>query len=93
VGDVLCSVEFLTGVPGPRWLLPFGLTRALGFLSPAYYWITRERPLFITYSLDVISSNCTMSHEKASRELGFFPRPFRETMEDTVRWFRAQRML
>ena len=90
VGDLLQSVELITGVPAPSLCLPLGFVRALSFLFPAYYWITRERPLFTTYSLDVISSNCFMSHEKADRELGFSPRPFRETMEDTLRWFRGQ---
>ena len=90
VGDLLQRVELITGEPAPSLCLPLGFVRALSFLFPAYYWITRERPLFTTYSLDVISSNCFMSHEKADRELGFSPRPFRETMEDTLRWFRGQ---
>lgn len=93
VGDLLHTVELITGAPAPRWRIPFGFTRAVSFLIPAYYWITRQRPLFTTYSLDVISSNCFMSHEKAYRELGFSPRPLRETMEDTVGWFAGQRML
>jgi dihydroflavonol-4-reductase len=29
-----------------------------------------------------------ISHEKASRELGYQPRPFQETVRDTIEWFR-----
>ena len=91
--ELLRSVEAVAGAPAPRLRLPFGLIRRLSFLIPVYYWGTRQKALFTTYSLDVISSGCTMTNEKAGRELGYSPRPFMETMEDTVRWFRRQRML
>lgn len=93
VRELLLSIEAVSGTPAPHLHLPFGLVRALSFLIPAYYWATRQKPLFTTYSLDVISSGCTMTNEKAERELGYHPRPFAETMEDTVRWFRKQRVL
>jgi dihydroflavonol-4-reductase len=44
-------------------------------------------------SLEVINSNCAMSCAKAERELGFAPRPLRDTLGDTIGWFREQRML
>lgn len=93
VRELLLSIEAVTGTPAPRLHLPFRLVRALSFLIPAYYWASRQKPLFTTYSLDVISSGCTMTAAKAEHELGYVPRPFSETMEDTVRWFRKQRML
>jgi dihydroflavonol-4-reductase len=93
VKEMFHSIELVTGTPAPRLRLPFGFTRAVSFLIPAYYWIARQRPLLTTYSLDVVSSNCSMSHEKAHRELGYTPRPFRETMTDTVDWFRQEGML
>jgi len=90
VPDLLQTIDVASGNSTRRLCLPFGLTRALSFLLPAYYWMTRGRPLFTTYSLDVVSSNCSMSHERAARQLGFSPRPFLETIEDTVRWFSQQ---
>jgi dihydroflavonol-4-reductase len=93
VREMLLSIEAVTGTPAPRLRLPFGLVRRLSFLIPVYYAATRQKPLFTTYSLDVISSGCAMTNQKAERELGYRPRPFQETMEDTVRWFRKQRML
>ena len=93
VKELLLSIEAVTGTPAPSLRLPFGLVRTLSPLIPAYYWATRQKPLFTTYSLDVISSGCTMANDKAERELGYRPRPFAETIEDTVRWFRKQRML
>ena len=91
--ELLRTVEAVTGTPAPRLHMPFRLVRAVSFLIPVYYWATRQKPLFTTYSLDVISSGCTMTNEKAERDLGYQPRPFRQTIEDTVRWFREQGML
>ncbi|MBN1322034.1 MAG: NAD-dependent epimerase/dehydratase family protein [Thermoleophilia bacterium] len=93
VSDLLQTVARLAGTRPPRLRLPLGFVKAVSPLIPAYYWISRERPLFTSYSLDVISSNCWMSHEKAARELGFSPRPIQETLVDTVRWFREEGML
>jgi dihydroflavonol-4-reductase len=94
VSELLHSIELASGSPAPRLRLPLGFTRAVSFLIPAYYRLVRQRPLFTTYSLDVICSNCSMSHEKAGRELGYSPRPFKEeTIADTVRWFGQQGML
>jgi dihydroflavonol-4-reductase len=92
VRELLETVQTVTGVPAPGLRLPFGFVRGVSFLIPVYYWATRQRPLFTTYSLDVISSGCTMTNEKAELELGYRVRPFMETMEDTVRWFRRQGM-
>jgi dihydroflavonol-4-reductase len=88
--DLFHELEQLSGTPKPRMHLDIRLVRAVAPLIPAYYWITRQRPLFTTYSLRVISSNCEMSSEKASSELGYSPRPLRQTLGDTVRWFTDQ---
>jgi dihydroflavonol-4-reductase len=44
-------------------------------------------PLYTSVSLRALRSNRHISHEKATRELGYQPRPFRETLVDTLRWF------
>ncbi len=87
VADLIHAIELITGVPGPHRRLPFGIVRTAGFLAPPYYRIRGKQPLFTTYSLDVIASNCSMSCEKARRELGFYPRPLQQTLEDTISWF------
>lgn len=87
IADLIHTIEAISGVRGPRWRFPFGLTRSVSVLMPAYYWIRREQPLFTTYSLDVIASNCLMSSEKARQELGFHPRPLHETLKDTIDWY------
>ncbi len=93
VRQLLKTVEAVSGVPAPRLKLNFRLVRSVSRLIPVYYWLTRQMPLFTTYSLDVLRSNCEMSCEKARRELGYSPRPFQETIADSVAWFKEQGML
>lgn len=88
VRDFLCAMNLLTGVRTPRLRAPRRLARTAGYLTPAYYRLAGRRPLFTTYSIDVLYSNCEMTCQKARTELGFHPRPFLQTLDDTLRWFR-----
>ena len=45
-----------------------------------------SRPLYTSYSLRTLCTNCAFSHEKAAREFGYAPRPLAQTVADTVRW-------
>lgn len=93
-GHVIPVQEFLslaaemTGVRPPRIRIPAGPARVVGHLAPYYYRLAGKKPLFTSYSMEVLRSNCDMPPFKAERELGFQPRPLRRTIEDTVRWFR-----
>jgi len=93
VAELMGTIAELTGVSAPRFRLPFGVTRSVSFILPAYYGLRREQPLFTSYSLDVISSNSLMCSDKARRELGFVSRPFRETIADTLDWMRDAHIL
>jgi len=93
VRQLLETVEAVSGVPAPRLRLNFRFVRSVSRLIPLYYWLTRQMPLFTTYSLDVLQSNCEMRCDKAKRELGYSPRPFRETIADSVAWFKERGML
>ncbi len=88
VHEFLSLTAEMTGVKPPRVRIPPGLARSVGYISPYYYRVVRQKPLFTSYSMDVLRSNCVMPPLKAQHELGFQPRPLRRTIEDTVRWFR-----
>jgi dihydroflavonol-4-reductase len=66
----------------PLWLARLGapVVEALGRRNG-------KEPLYTGASLRALRSNRRISHAKASRELGYRPRPFRETLADTLRWF------
>ncbi len=76
----------LVGRGGRCPAIPVWLARAA---APFLQWQAKrkkKRPLVTPYSLDTLNSNDHFSHEKASRELGFWPRDICDTLADTAAW-------
>jgi dihydroflavonol-4-reductase len=73
--------------------VPLWLAYCAADLMPYFYELSGAKPFFTRYSLDAICSNSHISHAKASRELGFQPRPARQAVTDAVRWFRQAQAL
>ncbi|MBN2147945.1 MAG: SDR family oxidoreductase [Anaerolineales bacterium] len=82
------SIREITGRHFPRFKVPLSLARFAAIFTPFYYRLARAKPRFTPYSLETITSNCDISHAKAERELGYSPRPLRESLRDTVSWFK-----
>jgi len=72
----------------PRLKVPYLAALAWAPISSGLTRLFGNEPLFTTYSLKVLRGNRQVSHEKAARELGYRPRDLRETIADTIRWFR-----
>lgn len=85
---LLSILEEVTGVKAPSFKIPVRLARAVGTLASLYYSLGKTKPLFTTYSIDVLASNSLVSSRKASSELGYSARPIRESIADAVQWFR-----
>ncbi len=85
------TVREVTGKAFASIKVPFSLAEFTARYTVWYYQRTQTKPRFTPYSLEVLKSNSDISHAKASRELGYHPRPLLETIADTVRWFLAQR--
>jgi len=86
--DLAALAERATGVRAPRGVVPLWLARAT---SPAGLWWARWRgnePLFTPESLRALAADPTVSWVKATRELGYEPRPTQETVDDVYAWFR-----
>lgn len=75
-------------LPMPRWLLP-----PLGALSE--WWADKRAipPVFTREQARMAQRDAAFSAMKARVVLGWKPRPLRETVADTVAWFRAEGML
>ncbi len=59
---------------------------------PAMQWyakLKKQRPLYTRYSLYTLKSNDRFSHDKATCELGYMPRDLRETIRDTILWYKS----
>ena len=93
VAELLSTLKEITGVKPPSLKMPRRLARAVGVLASPYYWLTKTRPLFTAYSIDVLASNSLVSSEKARRELGYSSRPVRESIQNAIEWFKEAGMV
>lgn len=85
--EIAALVEEFTGIPAPRLVVPLGLAKAAAPLAVLVARLLRMRPLFTPVAIEALESNRQVSHERAGRDLSYRPRPFRETVRDTLRWF------
>ena len=88
IPELMSILEDLTGIPAPKHKLPQWLAYAVAFVTPVYYKLSGNKPIFTTYSIKTVKSNSFISHKKASEELGYSTRPIRETIEDNIKWFK-----
>ena len=86
VREVARMVQDATGAWQVYCKVPLWLAGWAAELMPFLAELTGAQPLFTPYSLQAVCSNSHISHAKASRELGFQPRPARQAVRDAVRW-------
>jgi dihydroflavonol-4-reductase len=84
---LLETVREITGGHFFQLKVPFDLAKIAAMFTPMYYSLARVSPKFTPYSLEVLRSNSNISHAKATRELGYRPRPLYESIHDSIRWF------
>ena len=85
--NVAMLVEQITGVPAPSFVCPMWLARIGAPVITAFDRLARRRPLYTSVSLEALRGHRNISHQKATRELDYHPRPLKETLIDTLRWF------
>jgi len=85
--DIAAMVAEITGVPTAKFVCPLWLARLGAPFISAVGRLNGKRPLYTSVSLRALKSNRHISHNKAARELDYRPRPFRESLVDTLRWF------
>lgn len=84
---LLETVREITGRHFFQMKIPFDLAKLAALFTPMYYRFANETPRFTPYSLEVLQSNSNISHAKATRELGYKPRPLFDSIRDAVKWF------
>jgi len=83
----------ITGVAPPKMDVPMWVATALAPFGDLWSFLTRQEARLNSDSLVALKANRRVSHAKASSELGYDPRPLRETVFDSYRWFDAAGML
>lgn len=92
IPELLELFHKVTERPRVKTMLPLWFAKLTAPLSEIYYKIRKQPPLYTSYSLYTLSSNAIFSNIKAKRELDYTTRPFKETVEDTVQWFKEHGM-
>jgi dihydroflavonol-4-reductase len=85
--DIAAIIAEITGAKTEKWVCPLWLAHIGAPFIEGFGYLNHKRPLYTSVSLRALKSNKNISHEKATRELGYQPRPFRETLTDTLHWF------
>ncbi len=91
--DIAVIIKEITGIYTDKFVCPLWLAHLGAPFIEGYSHFIRRRPLYTSVSLRALKSNRHISHEKATRELGYQPRPFRETLADTLHWFESNGQL
>ena len=91
--DIALGLEAISGVKAPRLMLPDRLALAIAWLLETWAgWTGGVNPMPLS-GIQTLLEKANLSSAKAERELGATFRPLRETLKDTVTWYRAQHYL
>jgi nucleoside-diphosphate-sugar epimerase len=88
VRELAGLVEEVTGVRAPRLVSPMWLARVGAPFATAVARVSGKEPLYTRHSLHALRNHQLVSHEKATRELGYTSRPLVETITAAFDWFR-----
>jgi dihydroflavonol-4-reductase len=83
------TLSQVTGIPAPKFSIPYKVLMFLAFLSESYGRLTGQPILLSRSGIKVIHANIGISSEKAIQELGATFRPIAETLHDEVEWFQG----
>lgn len=90
IRELFAQLSELTGKKKPAVCLPLWMVRMVIPFEYLRSRIKKIKPSITPYSLRVLLSNSNVSCAKAAMELGYRPRPMRDTLVDTVAWLMGQ---
>lgn len=82
--DIFAMIHQITGKRKKCPTVPIWMARLAAPIMEKRALRKKEKPLVTRYSMNTLASNDNFCHEKASRELGFWPRDFYCTLQDTL---------
>jgi dihydroflavonol-4-reductase len=85
--DIARHVTNLSQAKLPRFILPLRIAKTGAPIATFIDRIQGKDPLFTPIAMMELESNPNISHLKASKELGYQPRPLEQTIADTINWF------
>jgi dihydroflavonol-4-reductase len=91
IHDVAVLAAQISGTQAPRLVVPLWLARLGLPLMVKLATLRGSQPLYTSAMLSALHSNRLITYGQAARDLGYAPRPFIETLTDTLAWFAGQR--
>lgn len=80
----------ITGKSAPRFVVPIWLAELFQPVMARLAKINGSQPIYTVAMLNALRSNRRVSHARAAKDLGYAPRPFEQTLKDTLKWFAEQ---
>ena len=93
VCDISRIISEMYGIKTPTFATPMWLCVFPAHVVCAVSRLMEKSPNFTPYALKTVRSHRSISHEKATRELGYSPRPIEDSIRDTIEWFRSAGMI
>lgn len=84
-------VSQASGKPVPPLTVPVWLAEWFQPVMAGLAQINHSQPLYTKTMLEAMRSNHRVSHARAAQDLGYAPRPFEDTISDTLAWFQTRK--
>jgi dihydroflavonol-4-reductase len=88
ISKLLATVREQVGLRAIQLNIPMRLAKLAAVIAAPFYRLTNIMPRFTEYALETVVSNSNISHAKATRELGYSPRPIKLSIADTLNWLK-----
>ncbi len=85
--EVAAEIAKLTSIEAPRFTCPTWLAGLFAPFMSGWARMSGQAPLYTRDSLAILSTNKVMSHARATRELSYQPRSFRDSMTDVISFY------
>jgi dihydroflavonol-4-reductase len=89
LAQILENLSRISGLPAPRVRIPYAVAYAAGVVSTAWANVTGGEPRVPLDAVKMARKKMWVTHDKASREIGFHPGPADAALRRAVEWFQA----
>lgn len=87
--EILSLAAEVSGLPAPRWQVPYGLALGLGYVCEGLAHLTGKPPLVPLAGVRMARHPMYFTAQKAVQELGLPQSPLEDAMRQAVHWFRT----
>ena len=87
--EILGRLAAIAHKPAPKIKVPYAVAYATGILTTAWAELTGKEPIAPLEGVKMARKKMFVTHDRATRELGFAPGSVDTALERAVAWFRA----